>query len=89
MIFFTCLGRLLLSSFHNSRDSEGLSDKAAISSPSKLNNSDDLTFRAFDIFSMDSNEGARSPLSMRLIESMLRFVYSAKLAWVIPALLRS
>ena len=34
-------------------------------------------------------EGARSPLSIRLIESTLRFVFSARLAWVIPALLRS
>jgi hypothetical protein len=54
VIFFTCLGRLLQSNFHNSRDSAGLSDKAAISSPSKFNNSDDLTFRAFDIFSFEA-----------------------------------
>jgi len=79
VIFFTCLDRLFLSSFHNSRDSEGFSDKSVISSlPSKLNNSENFTFKAFDIFSIDSKDGALSPLSILLIESTLRFVNFCK-----------
>ena len=90
VIFFTCLARLFLSSFHNSNDSEGFSDKAAIPSfPSKLNKSDVRTIRAFDIFSIDSRDGARSPRSILLIESTLRFVVSASLACVIPAAFRN